>query len=238
MQKIKIDRFIQKYSLNGLVDTVRWQVKDNVLTTAFVTDNQALMGTIVVENVNIDNGLMGVYTTEQLQRLLNVLSDDVEIDLVKIDDKCVKIKVSSSVATIEYPLSDLSVIGTPPTLKTQPDFTTRINVDRKFIDTFIRGKSALSEVSEFTLVRNGSLKLVIGYASTNTNRVTIPLDVVENGLTENVSFNGDWFKEILVANKECSSAVFEISNEGLARINFKVDDFDSTYYLVASQDND
>ena len=41
------------------------------------------------------------------------------------------------------------------------------------------------------------------------------------------------FKEMLVANKECSSATLEVSNEGLARINFKVDDYDSTYYIVA-----
>ena len=31
MQKVKIDRFINKYSLNGLVNTVRWQIKDNQL---------------------------------------------------------------------------------------------------------------------------------------------------------------------------------------------------------------
>ena len=238
MQKVKIDRFINKYNLNGLVDTVRWQSKDGKLITSFVTDDKALMGQVVCDNVQIDDGIMGVYTTEQLQKLLNVLSDDIDINLGKIDDKCVTVKVASNVATIEYPLSDLSVIGTAPTLKVQPDFTTKISVDRKFIDTFIRGKSALSEVNKFTLVKNGSLKLIIGYSSTNTNRVTIPVDVIENGLTENMSFNGDVFKEILIANKECSSATFEISNDGLARINFKVDDYDSTYYIVAAQENE
>ena len=114
MQKVKIDRFINKYSLNGLVNTVRWQIKDNQLTTSFMTDDKGLMGSVSVDNIQIEDGLMGVYTTEQLQRLLNVLSDDIDISLVKIDDKCVKLKVKSSVATIEYPLSDLSVIGSPP----------------------------------------------------------------------------------------------------------------------------
>ena len=43
------------------------------------------------------------------------------------------------------------------------------------------------------------------------------------------------FKDVLLANKECSSATLEVSNEGLARITFKVDDYDSTYYVVATQ---
>ena len=237
MQKVKIDRFINKYSLNGVINTVRWKIKDNTLTTAFVTDDKGLMGSVSVDNVQVEDGLMGVYTTDQLQKLLNVVSDDVDISIVKIDDRCVKLKIGSSVANVEYPLSDLSVIGTPPQLKTQPVFDTKINVDRRFIDTFIRGKSALSEVNKFTLVRNGELKLVIGYSSTNTNRVTIPVNVSENNLTSNMSFNGDMFKEILLANKECSSATFEISNDGIARINFKVDDYDSTYYVVAMQED-
>ena len=57
-------------------------------------------------------------------------------------------------------------------------------------------------------------------------------------LTNAVSFNANLFKEVLVANKECSSAILEVSNEGLARVNFKVDDYDSTYFIVAMQDVD
>ena len=147
MQKVKIDRFINKYSLNGLVNTVRWQITNNQLTTSFVTEDKSLMGSVSVDSIDIEDGLMGVYTTDQLQRLLGVLSDDIDISLVKIDNKCVKIKVSSNAATIEYPLSDLSVIGSPPSLKAQPVFDTKIDVDRVFIDTFIRGKSALSDIN-------------------------------------------------------------------------------------------
>ena len=43
---------------------------------------------------------------------------------------------------------------------------------------------------------------------------------------------------MLVANKECKSAVLEVSNEGLAKVNFKIDDYDSTYYIVAMTDVD
>ena len=51
-------------------------------------------------------------------------------------------------------------------------------------------------------------------------------------------FNANMFKEVLVANKECETAVLEVSNAGLARINFKVDDYTSTYYMVATKEVD
>ena len=41
---------------------------------------------------------------------------------------------------------------------------------------------------------------------------------------------------MLVANKDCESAILEVSSEGLARINFKIDDYDATYWLVAETD--
>ena len=54
-------------------------------------------------------------------------------------------------------------------------------------------------------------------------------------ITQPIYFNADLFKEVLVSNKECSSAVLKVSNEGLAKVNFKVDDYDSTYFVVAVQ---
>ena len=40
--------------------------------------------------------------------------------------------------------------------------------------------------------------------------------------------------DVLTANGECESATLEISSQGLGRINFKVDDYDVTYWLVAT----
>ena len=53
-----------------------------------------------------------------------------------------------------------------------------------------------------------------------------------------MSFNANLFKDVLVANKECESATLHVSEQGLAKINFKVDQYDATYYLVAVQDVD
>ena len=136
-------------------------------------------------------------------------------------------------------LSDKSVINQPPALKQLPEFQVKIKVDTQFIVRFISGKSALSDTETFTVLSDDSgVQVVIGYASINTNRVTIPVQTEEAENINNVSFNANLFKDVLVANKECESATLEVAQDGLARINFKVDDYDVTYYLVAVQDVD
>ena len=106
------------------------------------------------------------------------------------------------------------------------------------METFIKGKNALAEVDTFTVINEkGSMQLVIGYSSMNTNRVTIPVDC-DGTLDSPVSFSAKYFKDVLVANKECGSATLEVSSKGLSRINFKVDDYDVTYFMVAIDEVD
>jgi len=240
MQKTKLNKFIQKYNLGGNVNSVKWTADSNKLTTSFVTPDKSLLGTVVADDVKFEDADLGIYQTDQLQKLLSVLDDDVNMTLKRVGDKSVSLKVKNGAVSVDYVLSDLSVIPDPPALKRLPDFQTKVKLDSNFINTFIKGKSALSDVDMFTFVndKDGNLNAVIGYSSTNTNRVNIPVETETNGLTDSVTFNANLFKEMLVANKECKSAILEVSNEGLAKVNFKVDDYDSTYYIVAMTDVD
>lgn len=239
MQKDKLNRFIQKYNLGGNVNSVKWDSKGNKLITKFVTPDKSLLGEVVVDKFGFEDAELGIYQTDQLQKLLNVLTDDINLSLKKVGDKAVSLKVSDNAISIDYVLSDLTIIPQPPNLKHIPDFGTQIKLDSNFINTFIKGKSALSDVDFFTIVnKDGDLSIVIGYASTNTNRVNIPVNSISNDITDSISFNANFFKEILVANKECTEAIFKISTEGLSKLEFKVDDYTSTYFLVASEDLD
>ena len=239
MQKSKLDRFIQKYNLGGNVNSVKWKSSGDSLSTTFITPDKSLLGNVKVDKFPFENAELGVYQTDQLKSLIGVLGDDVSLDVSRAGDKAYSLKVKNGPVSVDYVLSDLSVIADPPALKKVPEFGTQIKLDSNFINTFIRGKSALSDVDTFTILngKNG-LEVVIGYSSTNTNRVNIPVETTSNDLTDPVTFNANLFKEVLIANKECTSAVLEVSTEGLARVNFKVDDYDSTYYVVAMQDVD
>ena len=238
MQKSKLDRFIQKYNLGGNVNSVKWKSNGSSLSTSFVTPDKSLLGNVKVDKFSFDNAELGIYQTDQLKSLIGVLGDDISLDLSKFGEKAVSLKVKNGEISIDYVLSDLSVIPDAPALKRLPEFGTKIKLDTKFINTFVKGKSALSDVDSFTIINNNGCEIVIGYSSTNTNRVNIPVECDDCNLENPITFNANLFKEILVANRECTSAVLEVSNEGLARVNFKVDDYDSTYYVVAMQDVD
>ena len=239
MQKSKLDRFIQKYNLGGNVNSVKWKSNGSSLSTSFVTPDKSLLGNVKVDKFSFDSSELGIYQTDQLKSLIGVLGDDISLDLTSAGDRAVSLNVKNGAISIDYVLSDLSVIPDPPALKRLPEFGTQIKLDTKFINTFVKGKAALSDIDSFTILNGKSgIEVVIGYSSTNTNRVNIPVETTSSNLEKPISFNANLFKEVLVANKECTSAVLEVSNEGLAKVNFKVDDYDSTYYVVAMQDVD
>ena len=239
MQKSKLDKFIQKYNLGGNVNSVKWRSNGDTLSTSFVTPDKSLLGKVKVDKFSFDSAELGIYQTDQLKSLIGVLGDDISLDLTSAGDRAVSLNVKNGAISIDYVLSDLSVIPDPPALKRLPEFGTQIKLDTKFINTFVKGKAALSDIDSFTILNGKSgIEVVIGYSSTNTNRVNIPVETTSSNLEKPISFNANLFKEVLVANRECTSAVLEVSNEGLARVNFKVDDYDSTYYVVAMQDVD
>ena len=239
MQKSKLDRFIQKYNLGGNVNSVKWKSNGNSLSTSFVTPDKSLFGNVTVDKFSFDSSELGIYQTDQLKSLIGVLGDDISLNLTKFGDKAVTLKVKNGPVSVDYVLSDLSVIADPPALKRLPEFGTKIKLDTKFINTFVKGKAALSDIDTFTILNGKSgVEVVIGYSSTNTNRVNIPVETTSSDLNNPITFNANLFKEVLIANKECTSATLEVSTEGLARVNFKVDDYDSTYYIVAMQDVD
>ena len=239
MDKYKLTRFIDKYHLGGNVNAVVINSKGDTLSTRFITGDKALLGELEMNSWSFQDVELGVYDTEQLSRLLDVLDDDVTLNLTQSGDKAIALQISDQYSKNNFMLSDKSVINQPPPLKGIPEFQLKIKVDTNFITRFIGGKSALPDTDTFTVITDDDgVKLVIGYSSINTNRVTIPVETETYEDIENVSFNANLFKDVLVANKECESATLEVSDKGLSKINFKVDQYDATYYLVAVQDVD
>ena len=239
MHKQKLVRFINKYYLNGTVNSVVLNSKSNKLLARFISGDKTLLGELEMDKWQFEDSEVGIYSTEQLLKLLSVLDEDINVTINKAGDKSIALKVSDSSSSVNYMLSDTSIISKPPQLKTVPNFELKINVTPNLMSKFISGKGALAETDDFTVITDGSeTKIVIGYASINTNIVTIPVTTQESSNIDNVSFNANIFKEVLTANKECESATLEVSSEGLSKITFRVDDFSVTYWLVASTNDD
>ena len=241
MNKQKLTRFINKYYLNGTVNSVvlKTNADRKQLSTRFISGDKTLLGEMSMDNWDFETSEIGIYSTDQLIKLLGVVDEDIRVHLTKAGDKAISLKINDSVSAVNYMLSDVSIINEPPQMKLIPNFELEINVTPSLIDKFISGKSALADEDKFTVITDGeNTKLVIGYASVNTNRVTIPVTTNTKSLIDKISFNANLFKEVLSANKECESATLYVSSEGLAKITFKVDDFSSTYFFVAAGDID
>ena len=241
MNKSKLVSFINKYYLNVTVNS--FELKSNSdrkqLSARFISGDKNLLGELSMDNWDFETSEIGIYSTDQLLKLLGVLDDDIRVHLTKAGDKAISLKVNDSNSAVNYMLSDTSIINAPPKMKQMPQFDLEINVTQALINKFISGKTALSDEDYFTVITNGdNAKLVIGYASVNTNRVTIPVTTNKNSPIENTSFNANLFKEVLSANKECESATLYVSGEGLSKITFNIDDYSATYYLVSSGDVD
>ena len=237
MNKHSLNRFIDKYYLGGNCSSVVIKSDGTNLSTRFITGDKNLLGELKMSDWKFDKAELGVYNTEQLVKLLSVMSDNISMNLTKAGDKVVSLKVSDSASSVNYMLSDLSVIGQVPNMKSVTDFEVKIKVDKSFMNKFVAGKGALADTDNFTvLTSDDGVKVVIGYAEINTNRVTLPVQTETYDVIDNVSFNANLFRDVLVANKECESATLEVSSQGLARIKFKIDEYDATYYLVAETD--
>lgn len=233
MEKSNINRFVQKYHLSGLVESVKWEVNDNTLSTSFISDDKSVLGNVSYTDFQYDDSELGIYDTSKLLKMMGVLDSDISFSIDDVSGKSVSVRMKDSSTSVNYMLADLSVIPSVPDLKKLPDFNIKINLDDKFISRFIGAKGALSDENNFTFVhKDGKSQIILGYSNINTNRILIDVDAEVENYLDPISFSATYLKEILVANKEATDAVLNISSSGLAHIHFSIGEYKSDYYLV------
>jgi hypothetical protein len=236
MNKIVLDTFIQKYNLGGNVNSVKWESSGDTLSTRFISPDKSLLGELTLVKQSLPEFEVGVYDTPLLSKMLDTLSDSVDFSLTEVDNTPVAFKIEDSIMTADYVLAAIGVIPDVPELKNVPEFTTLVNIDSQFINSFIRGKGALADVDTFAINPvDGGVEFVIGYSDINSNRISIKAQSGAVNITDSIVFNANLFKELLNVNKECSKATLQISDKGLAHIEFNVDDFNVKYWLVSQQ---
>ena len=67
MNKQKLVRFINKYYLKGLVQSVilNSNSEQQKLNTRFVSDDKTLLGLVEMDKWNFEDATIGIYTTEK-----------------------------------------------------------------------------------------------------------------------------------------------------------------------------
>lgn len=87
MKKVSVNRFIQKYNLSGLIESTKWNVKGDTLTTQFISDDKSVLGNVSMTDFQFEDGDYGIYDTTKLTKMLSVLSNDVDITPSKYEGK-------------------------------------------------------------------------------------------------------------------------------------------------------
>jgi len=237
MKKKQLTGFIDKYHLAGNANSVRLDVKDKKLSCNFITDDQNVVGSISMDNFDINDVTLGVYATSQLTKLLTALDDDIEFKVNNADSTAFSINLSDKTTDVTFMLADLSVIRQVPGMKQLPDFNVKIKLTKDFADKFVKSKNALPETENFAIESDAlGTNMILNYSTLNTNRITWPTTPEgEASDLKATCFSANLFKEILVANKEHETGFIEVSSAGLARVSFTGKDYSSTYYLVQLQ---
>ena len=238
MDKQTLMGFVNRFHLGGQTQSAPVVSTKDTLSCSFINSAKSCVGDIVLSKNGFGDYEMGLYEIQDLIKLLNVLDGELVVEANEVGDVVSQLVISqkSNNTKVNYGLARLDVVSKQPDLTNIPDYDLELKLDKQFISSFISGKGALSDVATFAILSDGvDVKVVIGYSSsTQSNKVTIPVETKKiSSFDDAVFFDADTFKEVLIANKDCESATLHVSNAGLAKVNFKVDDFDSTYILVA-----
>tara|TARA_R110001632_G_scaffold204330_5_gene327815 strand:- start:115 stop:834 length:720 start_codon:yes stop_codon:yes gene_type:complete len=239
MEKKQLTGFIDKYHLAGNANSVRLDVKDKQLKCNFITDDQNVVGSVSMDNFDVEDVTLGVYATSQLTKLLTALDNDIKMRINNADGTAYSINLSDKTTNVTFMLADLSVIRQVPAMKQLPDFNVKIKLTKDFADKFVKSKNALPETENFAIESDAmGTNMILNYSTLNTNRITWPTTPEgEQVDLKATCFSANLFKEILVANKEAETGFIEVSSAGLARVSFTGKDYSSTYYLVQLQAN-
>ena len=92
------------------------------LSARFISGDKNLLGELSMDNWDFETSEIGIYSTDQLLKLLGVLDDDIRVHLTKAGDKAISLKVNDSNSAVNYMLSDTSIINAPPKMKQMPQF--------------------------------------------------------------------------------------------------------------------
>ena len=86
MNKQRLTRFINKYYLNGTVNSIVLISKSNSkqLYARFISSDKSLLGELMMDKWDFEDSDIGIYNTEQLIKLLSVVDEDITLSLTKV----------------------------------------------------------------------------------------------------------------------------------------------------------
>lgn len=241
MKKLYLLDVIEKYYLGGLVERVKISVNNKTLVSKFIATNKNLIGEITAPNIELEDCEFGVYDTSQLLKLIGITDKLLTLNIEKKGKIANKLLIADADYNLEYTLADTMLTPSIPSFD-EPSYDMEANIDKEFIDKFVKAKKALT-TDIFTIssgadsLNNNVLFFNLGGSEGYTNKVNFYIPAIKTVvLGEPVKFPIEEFNEILLANKESKSSTLFVSNEGLLKINFENEDGVNVSYVLVGKE--
>ena len=65
IHKLTLQSVISKYYLNGLVEAVKWTVKDEILNIRFMSPSKDMLGELEYKTIGLTNIELAIFNTSQ-----------------------------------------------------------------------------------------------------------------------------------------------------------------------------
>lgn len=246
INKKELIEFIEKYSLGGILEVVKWTV-DNITHTIFIgatTDDANIDVEVTLKkDYDIQSLNVGIRSTLTLKKMLNALNDDIiSITPSFRGDLVTKLKFDDGESDMTYVGSDLSIIKQYIPIKTTGDLVLSINIDENFVNKYLKAKAALTGECLFKIVKiKDKLKVSIGYSDRNTDRIDLnvvsELDNIPNDFP--LAFNAEYFKQILTNNEgETKLEIYCKDDKYIGIIKFENELYSCKYILYQRLDDE
>lgn len=243
MRKSDLNDFINKYYLGGILNSdgsyfpIPIQIQDKVAKVILKsTDGSTLVS--VDMNMDIPDSEIIISDTPELLAVLNAFEDEIEVQPKKVQQKYYnQLQITDSVINAKFALADPVGVIDRPQLKGTPESDCIIQLNKEFVDKFLKAKRALNKSTVFAIIPDkytNQLDFVINYSQDhNVNSITVPFttNVEFKNDFEPLFFNVNTFAAILNENTEYRNATIEISSIGMMVLKFKGEDYDCIYAL-------
>jgi hypothetical protein len=234
MEKSKLQSFINRYYLAGNCEAVTVKANGSSVDCELIDVDQTVVGKIKWKTSPFMSGELGINHTGALTKMLSAVGEKIDINVQEAQGKNYAMKIKEGSTTMTFMLADTSVIPAVPAINTEPEYDVILDINEEFVGKFIKAKNALPDAKNFAVqVKNGKVKFIINYTTINSDNVTFEIDGGSNEM-DPICFSADKLKEVLIANRGDVGKMY-VSSQGLARIDFNGNDFDSNYWLVQLQ---
>jgi hypothetical protein len=244
INKLELQSVINKYFLNGMVESVKWTTENNVLDIDFQSPNKDMIGRVKHTNFPLENSIIAVYDTSKLNKLLGIASGEVVLELEKTQAVYTKLIISDSNYTLNFSLTDLLLIQDLGSVTDPNNYEITGVLGEEEISAIIKAHNALE--SDNMIVRIGKnldsedcLILTFGDNTNHTNKIDYQFpDASLNGVPygTKIPFNSAMVKTILNNNKDATLASFNVNTQGLMKLKFQGENWESIYYVVRKAD--